>query len=152
MHKFTRYAPPEMKTLQFNDAVRQGSSNQQERHYRDFVVSNQSLRFILGLEKADLISPFGWAENKDYERRILKVFTLRQKSDLATGRVMFYVCPECGDIDCGAITGVIKDLGDRIVWKDFGYETGYGGLSETYPAIEPIEFERQNYFKAFSNL
>jgi hypothetical protein len=107
---------------------------------------------MLGLDKADLITPFGWAANKAYERQIIKTFTLREKSELETGRVMLYVCPECGDVDCGAVTAVIKDYGDRIIWKEFGYETGYGGVSETYPSIAPIEFERQSYFQAFSKL
>jgi hypothetical protein len=63
---------------------------------------------------------------------------------------MLYVCPECGDIDCGAVTANIQDLGDRIVWKDFGYETG-GGLTEEYLEIQPAAFERQGYFQAFLN-
>ncbi|HET9430258.1 MAG TPA: hypothetical protein VFO70_03730 [Chitinophagaceae bacterium] len=138
-----------MKTLQFQSKTRPGASNKHERHYLDFVISGLSLREILGINGCDLISPFGWGDNKEYERDLIKVLTLRRKSDLATERVMLYVCPECGDIDCGAITANVVDQGDRIVWKDFGYETGYGGVTENYD-IEPIEFERQNYFKAFS--
>ena len=143
---------PKIKTLQFQKAVRPGSKNQQERYFLDFFISGQSLRSILELDKANLITPFGWAANKEYERQIIRTFTLREKSELETGRVMLYVCPECGDIDCGAATAIIKDYGERIIWKDFGYETGYNGVSETYPLIAPIEFERQNYFQAFSKL
>jgi hypothetical protein len=65
---------------------------------------------------------------------------------------MIYVCPECGDIGCGAITAVIKDYGSSIVWSDFGYETDYGGIGETYDQIVPIEFGRADYFSAFSKL
>ena len=65
---------------------------------------------------------------------------------------MIYVCPECGDIDCGAITAVIKDYGDRIIWSDFGYETNYGGLTEPYDQMEQIEFDRASYFSAFSKI
>lgn len=64
---------------------------------------------------------------------------------------MLYICPECGDINCGAITANILDLGDKIVWKDFAYETDYEGVTEEYN-IEPIEFEKQNYFHEFSKI
>jgi hypothetical protein len=74
----------------------------------------------------------------------------REYFDLATGRVMIYVCPDCGDIGCGAITAAILDLGTKIVWRDFAYESGDDGLPDEYLNIEPIEFERQNYFSAFS--
>ena len=137
-----------MNFLQLQRATRQGAANKHERHYLDYVISGQTLLEILGIDKYDLITPFGWDGNKEYERGLLHVLTLRRKSDLETGRVMLYVCPECGDIDCGAITAKVLDLGDRIVWKDFGYETGYGGVTEEY-GIDPIEFERQNYFQAF---
>lgn len=141
-----------MESLQLTRAVRTGGSNRTERHYMDFSVSGESLKKVLGQEDADLISPFGWGDNKDYNKRILRVFRLQEQPELSTGRVAIYICPECGDIDCGAITATIQDLGDRIVWKDFGYETDYGGLSETYPQIAPIEFDRQSYFQAFSKL
>jgi len=141
-----------MNSLQLRSAIRLGGSNKQERHYLDFIISGQTLREILGINNSDLITPFGWGDNKEYEKDLIQVLTLRKKSDLETGRVMLYVCPECGDIDCGAITAIILDLGDRIVWKDFGYETGYGDVTEEYPIIEPIEIDGQSYFQAFSKL
>ena len=141
-----------MNSLILQSTIRQGASNKQERHYLDFIISGQSLLKILGIESYDVITPFGWGVDKEYEKQLLKEITLRNKSSLETGRIMLYICPECGDIDCGAITANIKDLGDKIVWKDFGYETGYSGVTEEYSNIEPIEFERQDYFKAFSKL
>jgi hypothetical protein len=141
-----------MTSLILLSAKRKGAPNKQERNYLDFVISGQSLLRILGIESYDVITPFGWGVDKEYERKLLKEITLREKPSLETGRIMLYICPECGDIDCGAITASIKDHGDRIVWKDFGYETGYGGVIEVYSKIEPIEFGRQEYFKAFSKL
>ncbi len=113
------------------------------------MVSNESLRTILRIENHDLITPFGWSENREYEAKIIKALTLQNESDLQEDRVTIYVCPECGDSDCGAVTAKVFDRGDRIVWQDFGYETGYGGLTERYTNIQPIEFERNEYFKAF---
>ena len=138
-----------MDTLNFDKAKRRVGSNQTPREYYDFIISGQSLRKILNIENADFISPFGWGANKDYNRHLLNVFRLKEKSELTSGRIMLYVCPECGDIDCGAITVKIKDFGDRIIWSDFGFETNYGGQSESYDQIEPIEFNRSDYFSAF---
>ena len=141
-----------MNFLTLNKATRKIGKNQTPRDYFDFFVSGQSLRTILDIEDDDLITLFGWGQNKEYDRHILNVFRLKEKSELDSGRVMIYVCPECGDIDCGAITAIIKDYGDRIVWSNFGYETKYGGLTETYDQIQPVEFDRTSYFSAFSRI
>lgn len=138
-----------MDILSFNKATRKTGSMQTPREYFDFFVSGISLRKILDIEESDLITPFGWGTNKEYDRHILNVFRLKEKSQINDGRVMLYVCPECGGIDCGAITASIKDYGNRIIWKDFGFETD-NGLSETYEQIQAIEFERSSYFSAFS--
>ena len=127
-------------------------SNRTPRDYFDFFVSGKSLKTILNIEKADYITLFGWVPNQEYDRHILNVFTLKEQSQIKSGRVMIYVCPECGDIDCGAITAIIKDTGDNIIWSDFCHETDYEGIMETYDQIEPIEFDRESYFAAFSKI
>jgi len=141
-----------MNAITLNLTTRKVGKDQTPREYFDFIVSGKSLRSVLGIEDDDLITPLGWGTNIELGIHILNVFKLKEKPRLESGRVMIYVCPECGDIDCGAITAKIKDSGDRIIWFDFGYETGYGGLSETYQQIEPIEFIRQNYFAVFSTI
>lgn len=141
-----------MNSLQLIRAVRAGGSNKVEQHYLDFSISGVSLKELLGQNDADLISPFGWGDNQEHNRHILRIFRLQEKPELSTGRIALYVCPECGDMGCGAITVSIQDRGDRIVGKDFGYETDNGELSETYPEIDPIEFDRQSYFAAFAKL
>jgi hypothetical protein len=141
-----------MDTLILSKATRVIGANQTPREYFDFFVSGISLKTTLNIETADYITLFGWGTDQEYDRHVLNVFRLKEKSQLDSGRVMIYVCPECGDIDCGAITATIKDFGDRIIWTDFGYETNYGGLTETYDNVKPIEFERSSYFSAFSKI
>jgi hypothetical protein len=141
-----------MDTLTLSRAIRQIGANQTPREYFDFIVSGKSLRTILNIDTSDYITLFGWGTNKEYDKHILNVFRLKEKSQIDSGRVMIYGCAECGDIDCGAITAIIKDYGDRIIWSDFGYETNYGGLTETYNQVEPIEFDRASYFSAFSKI
>jgi hypothetical protein len=139
-----------MHSLQLQQAIRKGSHNKKEVEYLDFVISGRSLKSILGIENADYATLIGSGTKREFVKQILNIFRLKEKSYLETGRVMIYACPECGDIGCGAITAVILDLGSKIVWKDFGYETGHGGVTEEYSNIEPIEFDRQSYFEAFS--
>lgn len=121
-------------------------SHQQSRKFLDFFINGKSLLGLLSPE-SKLISPFGWAENKAYERETLKQFRVQKPSDLESGRIMLYVCAECGDIGCGAVTFSIKDMGDRIQWSDFGSEGG----DEVIELIDfpALIFERQQYFKAF---
>ena len=60
------------------------------------------------MEKLDLIGNFGWTNNTEYENGQLCELLTEKKPTLETGRIMFYVCPECGDIGCGALTGKIS--------------------------------------------
>ena len=141
-----------MKTLHLHSSIRKGSSNKTERQYLDFFVLGESLKQILAIASADYITLLDDEGDENYRRHIVNVYRLTEKSQTSSGRIMIYVCPECGDINCGSITARIEDLGDRIVWKDFGYETDYGGVTKEYSDIEPIEFERQSYFSEFSKL
>jgi len=141
-----------MNTLQFQWATRKSQVNRHERHYLDYIIAGQSLLEKLGLAHLDKISPFGWQTDKAYQWERLNDLALSQQAKQKPQRAILYVCPECGDIDCGVITAQVLDLGNRIVWKDFGYETSYAGLIETYPTAEPIELDREPYFKALLSL
>ena len=141
-----------MNTLSFQEAVRRGGSNRTERHYLDFIISGKSLSKLLHFKTHDYVTLLGWGDNKEYNNHILKIFTLQEVPDLKSGRVMLYVCPDCGDIDCGAITAKIIESDSVIVWEDFVLETDYDGVSKEYSEIEPIQFDKQNYLEAFFKL
>jgi hypothetical protein len=136
-----------MDTLEFARATRSGNSKT-ERHYLDFVVSRCSLKELLGKKDTDLITPVGWGLGTEH---VVEVLTLRAKSELKSGRVAIYVCPECGDIGCGAITANVQDGGSVVVWSEFGYETDYGGLTERYQC-RALEFDRGAYLGLFSTV
>lgn len=42
--------------------------------------------------------------------------------ELPGGRVAFYVCPSCGDLDCGAVSGVVERTATQVVWRDFRWD------------------------------
>jgi hypothetical protein len=141
-----------MNTLILQSKIRQGADNRHERRYLDFVISGQSLIDILGVNNLDLITPLGLDLFSHYEKELTEIIATKRRSNLESGRVMLYICPECGDIDCGAITTQIEVSENKIIWKDFAYENGYEGLVEKYSMIESIEFEVNEYKQAFSHI
>jgi hypothetical protein len=89
------------------------SSGQTPVRFLDYVIDGESLYEQHGV---DLISPLGWGRlecDEQSARRLL----LEDEPDVE-GRVAVYVCPECGDLLCGAITAVIERVGDEIIWRD----------------------------------
>ena len=67
--------------------------------------------------------------------------------DSESGRVLLYICPECGDIGCGAYSVRIEKTDAGYTWGDFAYENGYEeprvtlcvNMSETLSFIEFTE-------------
>ena len=117
-----------------------------QRKYLDFIVSGQSLSAVFNVRKHDLVGVFGWTENNAYEHKQLDQFAGVLSPDLQTGRIPFYVCSECGDIGCGAITGIIELTETTVIWKAFGFETDYSEPElETYKHIGPFVFDRHSY-------
>ncbi len=147
-----------MDILKLNLETRKGERNKNgtsksERQFFDFIISGKSLRQILKITDRDLIGVLGWGENKIFEQRQINEFIGVEKPEIKTVRTKFYVCPECGELDCGAITGKIEFTENHIIWKDFGYENN---LSEPdfdiYENIGPFTFERIKYLNIFEEL
>lgn len=105
---------------------RNGTKNKTERHSTDFIVDGSSLLKTLQSRQSswDFMGRFLCGQLK-WNQKISKMFLLEDKPDLDNGRIMIYVCPECGDIGCGAITLTIAKHEDYFIWKDFCYENDY---------------------------
>jgi hypothetical protein len=147
-----------METLNFEKKIRPDQKNskgrviQNERTYYDFIVSGQSAKQKLNADNLDLISPFGWSDEK-YENEIIKEFIGQKSPNIPSGRLMIYVCPECGDIGCGSITADIEITDDKVIWKNFGYENNDPDIDlEPYKDILPIEFMKVDYLEKFQNI
>jgi hypothetical protein len=83
---------------------------------------------------------------------------------LYEGRQALYVCPECGDLGCGAISAVVTREGGYFVWKDFAYynSINYSNQDpnapysptispEGYEDIGPFIFEAGSYSKTLQS-
>lgn len=130
-----------------------GHVRKHERNYVDFIVSGQSLSEVLQTKESDMISMIGWTTDTDLEKRTIREFMKQSPSELKSGRTIIYGCSECGNIGCGAITAEIVAEGDKIIWKDFGYENGYFEVDlEDYKNIRPFVFDKKQYFDEFEKI
>jgi hypothetical protein len=131
--------------LQLNWKSREGGGGKTRRDYLDFVIDGQPLSETVG---GDLASCLGWLVPAENARAVNQLL-LKEPAVLPNNRRSLYVCPECGETDCGAVTAVIERIGDKIIWRDFGFESNtdevtpirnYGNISFT--------FERAQYNQA----
>jgi hypothetical protein len=126
---------------------REGDNNRTQRDYLDFVIDNIPLSERFG----DLISCVGWglpSENEKNVRRLL----LEVSADFLNNRRSLYVCPECGDLSCGAISVVIEETENQIVWRNFAFEYDYNDDITEYSKIGPYIFDKKNYERVLRNV
>lgn len=49
------------------------------------------------------------------------------EGDLPDGRLSLYVCPECGDLGCGAVTATLSVTLETVTWGAIGWQADYDG-------------------------
>ncbi len=56
------------------------------------------------------------------------------------------------DLGCGAISVGIEKTGDKIVWRDFGYENDYdeNAFFDDYRTFGPFAFDAEEYFSVMN--
>ncbi len=118
-----------------------------ERPFLDFIIDGVSL-YEAAAKDRDLVSAI-WTEPPVPEERIKAIRRLlaTEPGDASDGRASLYVCPECGDLGCGAITIRIERTSEEILWRDFGYENSYEAHVERGPfaSLGPYRFGRVEY-------
>lgn len=117
-----------------------------ERCSIDFLINQCSLLNTLvtaGGDHSDYMSCFvkGFPEANDLScARLL----LREPAGTESGRVLLYVCPECGDISCGAYSVQVSQSDDGFTWYAFAYENGYEE-PVIIDGVGPFAFEKHAY-------
>jgi hypothetical protein len=129
--------------LRWTDRILTGS--QTPRRFLDFVIDGEPLYPTMG----DFISPLGWLSEKENQLAVDRLFR-KAEPDAPGGRYCLYVCPECVDLGCGAVTAVIDRVGNLIVWRDFGIQND---IDETvyrddFEGIGPFSFNATDYYDA----
>ena len=124
---------------------RPGEPGKRERCSVDFLVNGQSLYALTDAGARDMCGRFSREtpeENVEAER----VFALAAPPDMEGGRVMLFVCPECGGIGCGAVTVRISRKGNRVTWADFAHDNNYEDANyESCRSIGPYTFAWEEY-------
>jgi hypothetical protein len=126
-----------------------------ERHSVDFVVDGVSLFAATRAGALDLCGCFSpdyatWPNElvRDENERMAKIFTFESPPEIERDRVALFICPQCGDLACGAITFRLSRADDTVRWSDFAFENGYDEEQtdfDSYSAIGPFEFAVEDY-------
>ena len=145
-----------LSTLQIRIAHRPyeslGSAFKSARTFCDFVIDGQSLADILTSRGFDLISVL-WIDAPENLCRAATQSLLRLHADCPNDRRTLYVCPECGDIGCAAITVRVESAAETFAWKEFGYENNYepGVSHEKFKDLGPFVFSRDKYARVLND-
>jgi hypothetical protein len=117
-----------------------------ERHFLDFVVNGQSLWTMLGKAR-DMVSVLCAEYDLNETTKAVHGLLLREQADLPDNRRSMFICSECGDLGCGAITVIVEKHNGAIVWRNFGYENNYENevLLDEYGSIGPFTFGAEEY-------
>jgi hypothetical protein len=122
-------------------ALRSGGAGKAERSYLDFVVNRRKLSGLIHV--GDHIGVLGWQSRAD-ERRCARQLLLREPAPFPDGLVPLYICPECADLGCGAVTVRITVRDDCVVWSGFGWNDPLASTDEP-SALRELWFDRQAY-------
>lgn len=128
-----------------------GGAYKSERHFLDFVVNGNSLWERVG-ERHDLVSILCREFAIEETRRAALRLLLTEKADFPGDRRSLFICSECGDLACGAISAVVDKEGDCIVWQAFGYENTYESdvRLNDYADVGPFRFDAVTYQRLLS--
>lgn len=118
----------------------------QARTSADFVVNGKSLLHALVEEAgghSDFMGRFV-AGYPDVNKTALSELLCRLSPTIEGGRTLLYICPECGDIGCGAYAARVLNDANTYVWLDFAYVNGYEP-PQSIAGVGPFTFSASEY-------
>ena len=123
-----------------------GEATTQARTSVDFLVDETSLLQRLTDEDGGHGDFMGCFVRDFPEANLAKQKTLLASSPAETedGRVLLYVCPECGDIGCGAYAVKVRAIQGIVEWSEFAYVNGYEP-PRPIESVGPFLFEPEEY-------
>lgn len=131
--------------------TRSGGSGKTWREYLDFVVDGQSLQDLI--DPGDLIGCLGWLPEKE-DANFVDRLLLKKPSILGNDRHLIYICPECGDVDCGAISVQIYKSCHEFIWSNFGFEKDTDSRIndlKSYVHVGPFHFDKHEYWNTITH-
>jgi hypothetical protein len=140
-----------VSTLQLVEVTRSGVSydsgvSRSERHFLDFVIDGQSLWERIAKPR-DLISVICFEYRREETAKALGRLLLVDEAVIPGERRAIFICSECGDLGCGALTAVVAREEPFIIWRDFGFQNDYEeSISfDGYRTVGPYKFDFEHY-------
>ncbi len=135
-----------MDRLTFQVKHCKGSHDKTSVDFQDFCINEKSL--LEELPNKDVVGVIG-SFKPEFDKEAVNQLLLKEKSELNSGRIPIYICSECGDLGCGAITISIEENAETYTWKDFGFENNYDKkLLAEYNDVGPFIFSKEEYESA----
>lgn len=106
---------------------------------RGFAINGRPLGALVAL--GDVVCVFDTVD-RARARSAARQLRGAAPSELASGRVPIYVCAECGDLGCGAVTVRVTKLDDCFVWSELSIES----YNTATPITWRVRDERDFYF------
>lgn len=110
-------------------ATGSGGATCTERTSADFLIDGQSLLGML-VESAgghsDFMGCFVSGHAKECERMSTMLLDI---PPVGGKRVLLYICPECGDVACGAYSVLVRRDLESYRWESFAYQTSESDLT-----------------------
>jgi hypothetical protein len=95
--------------------------------YWEPFIDGRSLRQLLDLGWGPVGGEFATVLTHSWSVGVSEdvwVLLGERPSELPNGRALIYVCSECGDLQCGAVSMVLERTETQVTWRDFGWEVG----------------------------
>jgi hypothetical protein len=130
-----------------------GGASRSARTYLDFIVNGISLGNEVKNAGYDLVSVFAVEWGSSYRERAVQRLLLQADSDFPNGRRSLFVCGECGDLGCGAVTIILDISEETAIWHDFGYENTYEDAVrfKELQHLGPFRFSLESYRKTIES-
>ena len=125
-----------------------GGGGKSERHFLEFVVDGRGLSSVFS---HDLIGCLGWLPPV-HDARVVEAL-LGNAASREPHRVYLYICPECGDRDCGSVTVEVQRDVAHVTWRTFAYEHPAidGPDFVTFAHLGPFHFPADTYERVLNN-
>ena len=136
--------------LSINKLVRSGRGSKTKRTSIDFIIDGESLLDKLSTASDGHSDYMGcFVKGIDNKSQIYNKLTCTDNSELEDGRTLLYICPECGDIGCGAYAARINKINNQYIWQDFAYVNGYEE-AVVIDGLGPYYFNSDDYEHAIN--
>lgn len=149
----THFSKLELKREQrLGEDILGETATKTQRDFFDIVVDEVSIWSLVQKHGLDYISCLQIPSARETRHAIARLL-LQSPPDAPSNRYSLYICPECGDLGCGALTVSIESLENKFIWRDFGFQNNYDDeINLLSGEIGPFTFRKEEYVTLFLSI